>query len=184
MGTKNEEKENLYESSDSDIKFEETAIPNNGNGRSRSFRGSIWTLPPDGFSIYRRTINDKLSDVVYRVLGFFKKGIDFLRVFVYNLYHNHKRYERKSNMSKKDIKSAEDTNNKSSRMAFDWSSVGRGIMGLGRLLLVLSIAMSSYIVLKEHRGDIVPVLIIVPMTFYAFIILATVFAKSTRKGEQ
>lgn len=184
MVTKNEEKEDLYESSDSDIKFEETAIPDNGNKRGGNFRGSIWTLPPDGFSIYRRTLNDKFADVAERILGFFKKSIDFLGFFVYNLYHNHKRYERKSNMSKKDIKSTEDANSKSSRMAFNWSSVGRGIMGLGRLLLVLSIVMSSYIILKERHVGIIPVLIIAPMTIYAFIILAMVFAQSTKKGEQ
>lgn len=171
--SKNEEKENLYESSDSDIKFEGTPIPNNGNGRGGRFRGSIWALPPDGFSLYRRTINDKLSDVVYRILGFFKKSIDFLRVFVYNSFSKHKRNERKSNMNKENIK-----------VSMNWSSFGRGIMGVGRLLLVLSIAMSAGMIVKEHRGDVIPLLIIVPMAFYAFIVLATAFVKSTKKGEQ
>ena len=181
----------LYGSSDPAIKFEETEVPvllKPNSKRSGKFRGSIWSLPPSGFSLYKRTFNDRFALFVESIGSFFKKSIDFCRVFVYNVYCKHKQHERikivKTKDNTKSTKKEEVKDNKSKWYQAEWiKATGRGIMGIGLFLLVASEILATAIVFIGTENEIVPKVIVIPIAFHAFITLVKVFITFT-KGDK
>lgn len=181
----------LYDSSDNEIKYETLEVPELTDAkreRASKFRGSIWSLPPAGFSLYKRTVNDKFADVAESVGKFLKKRVDFLRVFVYNLYCKIKHHERINTVKKTDTKSTA-TNTKSNENTkhwyqINWGEFGRGIIGLGLFLLVASEILATAIVFIDTENEIVPKVIVVPIAIHAFITLIKVFVMFTTKGDK
>lgn len=185
----NDDKESdLYDSSDPTIKFEESEIPalhRQNNKRTGNFRGSVWSLPPAGFSIYKRTLNDRFALSIESVGSFFKNSIDFLRVFVYNVYCKHKKHERiKIVKTKGNTESTEKDQKNSKWYKAKWiASTSRGIMGIGLFLLVASEILATAIVFIGTENEIVPKVIVIPIAFHAFITLVKVFITFT-KGDK
>ena len=187
----NETEPDLYEPSNGEIQYEAAEIPEiteSKRERARKFRGSVWSLPPDGFSLYKRSFNDKFADVVESIGRFIKKRVDFLRVFVYNLYCKIKHHERINTVKKTDNKSTE-SNTKSNEntkhwYTINWGAAGRGIMGLGLFLLVASEILATAIVFIGTENEIVPKVIVAPIAIHAFITLVKVFVAFTTKGDK
>ena len=182
----------LYESSsDNEIKYETLEVPEPSESdtkRNGKFRGSVWSLPPAGFSLYRRTFNDRFADVLESIGSFIKKRVDFLRVFVYNLYCKIKHHERINTVKKTDTKSTV-TNTKSNENTkhwynINWGACGRGIIGLGLFLLVASEILATAIVFIGTENEIVPKVIVAPIAIHAFITLVKVFVTFTTKGDK
>lgn len=179
----------LHDIDDPQISYEETNT-DDINEKIRKSRGKrvsgICTLPSSSHSLYKRTISDKLADVFEQIIGFFKKSIDFLRVFVYNLYCKHKHHERIKTVKTKDnTKSTENTKSNTRKWYKpNWGAIGRGIMGLGLFLLVASEILSTAIIIMGTGDDIVPKVLVAPIAIHAFIVLIKVFVTFTRKGEK
>lgn len=179
----------LDEPSSNKLTFEETNVDeiNEKIRRSHGKRFSgIWTLPSNGYSLYKRTILDRFTDVCHKIGTFFKKSIDFLRVFVYNVYCKHKHHERINTVNKTDnTKSKKATKeDTSTKRQFDWSGVGRVIMGLGLFLLTASEILATLIIVIGTGEEVVPKIAVLPIAVHAFYTLIKVFVKSTQKGDK
>lgn len=187
-----ETEEDLYDSSDNDVKYEETntdeiheRINNVSNKRVRGF----WTVTGDRYTLYKRTLNDRFTDATEWIIAYFKKSIDFSIIFIYNVYCKHKHHERIKTVKKQD--STQSTENTKSKNKLPhrgwylnpWNWNWHAIMGLGRLLAIASMIFSAFVIYMGTSGEIFPKVWIAPMAIYALYILAKQFTASS-KGDK
>ena len=194
MRSKNKEKklkkdEDLYESSTPGIKYE--AIERNKNleqvniAYSNSFRGRIGANI-SRFSLQSRQYTSRFYLYVKRLVVDFSiitiKGIDILRVFLYNEYCNKILRKDKSKMSKQDTTTTNNNNTKTKKAKAPTTdtSVWRGIMGIAILFVVVSIAHSAWVI-TQGTDDKVSLVLAVPMVIWAAVQLIKQFYKQGDK---
>lgn len=126
---------------------------------------------------------------IEKIPTFFQKGIDIFKVFLYNVYCHINNHERINTVKKQDNKVTENTNNTTEKKAnwfsnIQWRSIGRGIMGLGLLFAVASMLLSAVIIYMGTGKEMLPKVIIAPMTIYALIILVKQFTTFSKQGDK
>lgn len=188
--SKSDKDEGINNDSDNTIKYEETEIPKNNksnNGQSSNFRGSIWNLPPDRHTDYRRKAVYKFIVYINKITDFLKNSIDFLRVFIYNVYCKYKttRKDKKivnkqdNTKSTKNIKSKVELPNRGWYFnPYNWN--WHGIMGIVTLFVVVSIAHSAWVIV-QGTDNVISLIMALPMICWAVAKLIKQFIKQGDK---
>ena len=177
--------EDLYESSEPDIKYE--TVERNESAEkasiaySQSWRGR--------FGAYISRCNLKSRQLFSRLYLFLKwsviefsritiKGIDILRVFIYNEYCNKILRKDKNKMSKQDTTTTKNNNTKTKKAKTPTTdnNIWHGIMGIATLFVVVSIAHSAWVI-TQGTDDKVSLIMAVPMVLWAAVQLIKQFLK-------
>lgn len=176
----------LYESSESFIKYEETEAKSyrrDGDALSDKPISGLWTIPSDGYTVQRSTFNDKFANFIEVIISFFTKPVALFKIFIYNKKYDKTNHERIKNVKKQDntkSKENKDTNTKK-RFSFNWAGIGRGIIGLGLLISVASMIFAGIVIFMGTGKDVLPKALVVPMMLHAAIILVKQF---TTRGDK
>lgn len=178
-------KEDLYAANHIELLYEESQGTGAGMEVSKPF-----IIPGSRSNANRRLVQLRKDD--YQFDNVFKryisvirlkstKGIDFLRIFIYNVYC--KVIKRKGEQFvKNNTTTTPNTNdNKAKPNAQKWSkSAGRVIMGLAKLFVIVSITYSAAVILLGTE-DIINRLMLVPMALWA---LAQTLNQFIKQGDK
>lgn len=165
------------------IEYEETEPTphserqNKGGHIKYPFANRPASIPRPDFQQWKNYLNNLYSNFVK--FTFFQKSIDFLGIIIYNVYC------RLNNVygRKKIMVNEQEKNIKSKKFSFpeiDWKNIGYGIIGIGRLLAVISMFYSA-IVIYVGADDLTSKALIAPMVVFATIITVKVFFKQGDK---
>ena len=183
----------LYESNDTHLQYEDMGRNENAEKHNWAYKHSIRGICIDYIDGHLVQLWQAIGRIIVlykrksiEFLTFCIKGIDILRLFLYNEYCNIKLRKDKTIMSntndttttnntKSKAKKSADTNTQSKGQGF-W----HGIMGIMTLFVIISIAYSSSVII-QGTDDMVHRIMIVPMVAWASVQLVKQFIKQGDK---